>query len=123
MRCVMRYLSAAKTLLSTVCVRAKQTARELTELRTRRVTPLRVKQLCGAVLLCAPLHMSFAAIIYIEAGDAGESIFSAQLVNSQPASTALDAIRGNLETGGADLFQIYLTGGQTFSATTSASSL
>jgi hypothetical protein len=65
---------------------------------------------------------SFAANIYVEGSDAGQTIAAAQPVSTLPGGTTLDAIRGTLFSG-ADVFKIYLTGGQTFSATTTASTL
>src|SRR5262249_47492303 len=59
----------------------------------------------------------------LEIGDAGESLLTAQIANSLPGGTPLTDILGTLEPGGADLFKIYLTGGQTFSATTTQSFL
>jgi len=56
-----------------------------------------------------------------EIGDAGELTGTAQAADSQPGGTSLTNIYGFLESGGADLFRIYLTGGQTFSATTTLS--
>jgi hypothetical protein len=56
-----------------------------------------------------------------EIGDAGELLGTAQVADSQPGGTSLTNIYGFLESGGADLFRIYLTGGQTFSATTTLS--
>jgi hypothetical protein len=72
-------------------------------------------------LLVAAVAAS-ATNIYVEVGDAGQLLGTAQIVNTLPGAE-LDAIQGNLEAGGADLFQIFLTGGQTFSATTTASSI
>lgn len=64
------------------------------------------------------------AITYVEVGDAGQTIGTAQAV---AGPGAIDAIRGSLLTSSstdrADLFAIYLTAGQAFSATTTASSL
>ncbi len=83
---------------------------------------MRIKSLALLAAGALSAASSFAANIYVESTDAGQTPGTAQAVNTLPGGTALDAIRGSL-TGGADLFQIYLTGGQSFSATTTASSL
>jgi hypothetical protein len=80
------------------------------------------KLCCGIAALAALWAGTSSGVIYVEVPDAGESLATAQNVNTQPGGTALDAIEGVL-TGGADLFKIILTGGGTFSATTTASSL
>jgi hypothetical protein len=83
-----------------------------------------MRRVLGTVLVAASMSLTaFATNIYSETGDAGQSLSSAQFVNLQPGGTALDAIRGVLDAGDADIFAIYLTGGRTFSATTTASSL
>ena len=71
----------------------------------------------AAVLLCLG---SVSADTYTEVGDAGHSIATAQLVAA--GGTPLTAIIGGLGASQGDMFGIYLTGGMTFSATTSASS-
>jgi len=83
---------------------------------------MRIK--CMALLALCGLSTAsaFAANTYVESGDAGQTIATAQAVGTLPGGSPLDAIRGTL-TSGADLYQIYLTGGQAFSATTTASSL
>ena len=65
---------------------------------------------------------AFAGTIYTEVGDAGELLGTAALVNTSPGGTALTAIDGTLSPylDSADQFKIYLTGGQTFSATTTS---
>ena len=72
-----------------------------------------------AALVSATSHAG-----YVESGDAGELIASSQTIFG---SGQLDAIQGSLLTSGqtdfADLFAIYLTAGQAFSATTTLSSL
>ena len=59
-----------------------------------------------------------ATNIFIESGDAGQTLLTAQIVNTLPGGTTVDQILGNLDSSDADIFQIYLPGGQTFSATT-----
>lgn len=55
------------------------------------------------------------AVTFTETDDAGETLSTAQVIPSEPLP--LESISGTL-AGDADLFQIFLTGGQTFSATT-----
>ena len=69
-------------------------------------------------MLCALLIPPASAATFTEMGDAGQTLATAQLVNTQPPGTILTAIFGTMESSGADIFKIYLTGGQTFSATT-----
>jgi hypothetical protein len=65
----------------------------------------------GVVLACGQAE----AITLTESGDAGEQIDTAQAL---PTGTlSLDSIVGAL-AGDADVFKLFLTGGQTFSATT-----
>ena len=59
------------------------------------------------------------AVTFTETNDAGENLTDAVSVSSNQ-TTALASISGFLN-GDADLFKIFLTGGQTFSATTSNS--
>lgn len=60
-----------------------------------------------------------AAAVYIEGGDAGETIDTARtFLGAGP----IDAIQGSID-GDADLFAIYLTAGTAFSATTTASGI
>src|SRR4028118_246702 len=62
---------------------------------------------------------------FTEIDDAGQLLSTAQVVNSQPPETALESISGNLKPVrigdqyffDVDLYKIYLTGDQTFSAT------
>jgi hypothetical protein len=61
---------------------------------------------------------ALSAATFTEIGDAGQTLGSAQIINTLPGGTSLTAIFGTMEGSGADLFQIFLTGGQTFSATT-----
>ena len=69
----------------------------------------------GVLLVAGPVR----AISFTELSDAGESLTDAVSVTSdQP--TLLESISGAL-SGDADLFKIFLTGGQTFSATTASS--
>ncbi|MBD1928066.1 PEP-CTERM sorting domain-containing protein [Trichocoleus sp. FACHB-90] len=55
------------------------------------------------------------AATFTESDDAGETLSTAQILSTMPMP--LKSISGML-SGDADLFQIFLTGGQTFSATT-----
>ena len=57
------------------------------------------------------------AFTFNQIGDAGETNSTAQLIPQ--GSQQLDAISGTL-MGNADVFQLYLTGGQAFSATTAS---
>ncbi|MBW4491130.1 MAG: DVUA0089 family protein [Trichocoleus desertorum ATA4-8-CV12] len=66
----------------------------------------------GAFLAASPSH----AVTLIESGDAGETLNTAQVIPS--GSALLEFLGGALGDNDADLFQIFLTGGQTFSATT-----
>lgn len=66
----------------------------------------------AAVLVAGPAQ----AASFTESNDAGESLSEAVTVASEQVMS-LDSITGSL-AGDADLFQIFLTGGQTFSATT-----
>ena len=56
------------------------------------------------------------AKLFIEDNDAGESLATATSITTEQR-VALNSISGSL-SGDADLFKIFLTGGQTFSATT-----
>lgn len=55
------------------------------------------------------------AATFTEIGDAGETLGTAQVISS--GQQPLESISGAL-SGDADLFQIFVTGGRTFSATT-----
>lgn len=67
-------------------------------------------------VLMAVLSMGHAqAVTFTESDDVGELLNTAQLI--QQGTQPLESIFGTL-SGDADLFQIFLTGGQTFSATT-----
>lgn len=70
-----------------------------------------------AALMTALCPLRAEAFAFNEVGDAGESLSTAQVVSG---SSALESITGTLSgfNDAADLFQIFLTGGQTFSATT-----
>lgn len=60
-----------------------------------------------------------AAAVFIEGGDAGETLVTAKtFLGGGP----IDAIQGSID-GDADLFAIYLTAGTAFSATTTASGI
>ena len=69
----------------------------------------------GVLLAAGPAR----AISFTESSDAGESLADATSVTSAQM-TPLESISGTL-FGDADLFKIFLTGGQTFSATTTSS--
>ena len=69
----------------------------------------------GVLLAAGPVR----AISFTEPGDAGESLAEAISVTSDQMMP-LESISGAL-SGDADLFKIFLTGGQTFSATTTSS--
>ncbi|MFE1745995.1 DVUA0089 family protein [Coleofasciculus sp. H7-2] len=56
------------------------------------------------------------AATFTEKSDAGKTLNTAQVIPS--GSQLLEFITGTLSNNDADLFQIFLTGGQTFSATT-----
>lgn len=58
-----------------------------------------------------------AAAVYVEGGDAGESILTAANFSG---TGPIDAIRGTLD-GDADMFAIYLTAGTAFTGTTTVS--
>lgn len=70
-----------------------------------------------AALVTALCPLRAEAFAFNEVGDAGESLGTAQVVSG---SSSLESIAGTLSgfNDAADLFQIFLTGGQTFSATT-----
>ncbi|WP_121967894.1 hypothetical protein [Leptolyngbya sp. BC1307] len=69
----------------------------------------------GFLLAAVPTQ----AATFTESDDAGESLQTAAAVTSAQ-SMSLESISGSL-SGDADLFKIFLTGGQTFSATTTSS--
>ena len=56
--------------------------------------------------------------VFSESSDAGETLATATSLVTQQM-TPLTTISGSL-SGDADLFQVFLTGGQTFSATTTS---
>jgi hypothetical protein len=66
----------------------------------------------GVLFLANPTQ----AATFAEFGDAGESLLNAATITSRQ-SQPLESISGSL-LGDADLFKIFLTGNQTFSATT-----
>ncbi len=73
----------------------------------------------AAALAFGAASSAQAAAVFVEGGDAGETIISAKtFLGSGP----IDAIQGTLD-GDADLFAIYLTAGTAFSATTTASGI
>ncbi|MDH0866803.1 DVUA0089 family protein [Mitsuaria sp. GD03876] len=61
-----------------------------------------------------------AVAVYVEGGDAGETLLTA--VTFGGPSSPVDAIQGTLDGGAdADMFAVYLTAGTAFTATTTAS--
>lgn len=70
-----------------------------------------------AALVTALCPIRVEAFAFNEAGDAGESLSTAQVISG---SSPLESITGTLSgfNDPADLFQLFLTGGKTFSATT-----
>lgn len=70
------------------------------------------------VLIAALSAAETRAASFTESGDAGQRLNTAVVIPG--SGEALDSISGTLSGGadGADLFQIFLNGGQTFSATT-----
>lgn len=58
------------------------------------------------------------AITLSETTDAGDTLGTATAANTQPAGTLLASISGLISEEDADLYQIFLTGRQIFSATT-----
>lgn len=77
-----------------------------------------MKQFIPAItVLSAVVYAGQAqAVNFAESGDAGDKINTSQVISS--GTFSLESISGNLDDNDADLFQIFLTGGQTFSATT-----
>jgi hypothetical protein len=78
------------------------------------------KQSWQALLAVAAVVMtagSVNAATYAEIGDAGQTLDTATIADTQPG-TALDAIVGTLTANNADLFQIYISDPATFSANT-----
>ena len=76
----------------------------------------------GALLGLLVIPAGLYAGTYSEIGDAGKTIGTAQLVNGLPGGTPLAEIFGTLTASDADIFAIFVTGGQTFSATTVSNS-
>lgn len=68
------------------------------------------------VLLALVYAGQAQAVTFAESSDAGDNLNTAQVIPS--GTFSLSSISGNLFENDADLFQIFLTGGQTFSATT-----
>ena len=77
-----------------------------------------MKQFISAIpVLLAVVYAGQAqAVTFAEISDAGDNLNTAQVIQS--GAFSLDSISGNLFENDADLFQIFLTGNQTFSATT-----
>ncbi len=78
----------------------------------KKITWLTTIPVLVAVLSSNRAH----AFTFTQVGDAGETLNTAQVI-SPASSQPLDAISGTL-IGNADVFKIYLTGGQNFSAST-----
>jgi len=79
---------------------------------------LYMKQFISAIpVLLAVVYAGQAqAVTFAEISDAGDNLNTAQVIPS--GAFSLDSISGNLFENDTDLFQIFLTGNQTFSATT-----
>ena len=77
-----------------------------------------MKQFISAIpVLLAVVYAGQAqAVTFAESLDAGDNLNTAQVIPS--GTFSLDSISGSLFENDADLFQIFLTGDQTFSATT-----
>ncbi|WP_009630164.1 DVUA0089 family protein [Synechocystis sp. PCC 7509] len=77
-----------------------------------------MKQFISAIpVLLAVVYAGQAqAVTFAEISDAGDNLNTAQVIPS--GAFSLDSISGTLFENDADLFKIFLTGGQTFSATT-----
>ncbi len=78
------------------------------------------KQPWQALLAVAAVVMtagSVNAATYVETGDAGQTLGTAAIADTQPGMP-LDAITGILTANNADLFQIYISDPATFSANT-----
>jgi Bacterial pre-peptidase C-terminal domain len=81
------------------------------------------KLLVATTLLCLCSANSAKAFTYAESGDSGQLISTAQVVNlsnatSTPTDPLLTSITGSTTSNNADLFGIFLTAGQLFTATT-----
>lgn len=70
-----------------------------------------------AVAVVATTAGNVNAATYAEVGDAGETLDTATIVDTQPG-VSLDAITGILTANNADLFQIYISDPVAFSANT-----
>jgi hypothetical protein len=82
-----------------------------------------VKKLLIATTLCFFFANSAQAFTYTEVGDVGQLISTAQVIdlgNATSTSTdpGLTSITGNVARINADMFGIFLTGGQLFTAST-----
>jgi hypothetical protein len=77
------------------------------------MTRFSVAAVAPFLVVASTLH----AAVYAEIGDAGQTLGTAQIAATGVPGPLTD-ITGFLEPGGADLFRIFLTGGKTFSATT-----
>ena len=78
----------------------------------KKFIPVTLLSTLVAFLATGPSH----GVTLIESGDAGEALNTAQVIPS--GSALLEFLGGALGDNDADLFRIFLTGGQTFSATT-----
>ena len=77
----------------------------------------KLAQITAISVLVTGLSSAHAqAATFTEKSDAGNTLNAAQVIPS--GSQLLEFITGTLSDNDADLFQIFLTGGQTFSATT-----
>lgn len=91
--------------------------------RTYFQRKLLVKKLLIATTLCLFSANSAMAFTYGESSDTGELIPTATVIDlsnvtSSPSDPSLTSITGNITSNDADLFGIFLTAGQLFSATT-----
>jgi hypothetical protein len=77
-----------------------------------------VRRILAFLVSFLTLPLTQRANTFTEIGDAGKTIPTAQFPVGFPPGTPLTEIIGNLTISDADIFAIFLTGGQTFSATT-----
>lgn len=80
-----------------------------------KIAPIAAISLLATVLASGQAQ----AVTFSEVSDAGETLNTAQVVQTGLGSQPLESISGTL-SGDADLFKIFLTGGETFSATTAS---
>jgi hypothetical protein len=79
-----------------------------------------ITAIAAAALLSLQSPIASAAT-YTESGDAGQTLATAQSINTFPAGTTLTNVFGVLGNSEADVYRLYLRGGKTFSATTAGS--